>query len=151
MIKLNVLVSSLGFLVSVASCGGSGTDAGTDNSVDTSDNQPNIVETSPFVLPFDAESLQNALYTRYVSANNFDVWSCASSGSSTAAVAFLLPLPGTLGNGLIGTQYALTTGGETSFSWEVLDGTSIRTTALDSSVVTVTTCLLYTSPSPRDS
>jgi len=43
--------------------------------------------------------LQYALYTRYVSVKDYDVWECARIGSKQPELVFSLPLPGTLGDG----------------------------------------------------
>jgi len=134
-------------IILLSACGGGGSDTIADSSGIVADNTTNdaieqdqSVNESPavFIPPTDAASLQSALHTRYVSASDFDVWLCSISDSTTPFVAYAFPVAGTLGDGLVGNEYVISTGGESSFVWQTLNGTAIRTTSLDTGTVVET-------------
>lgn len=109
-------------IILLGACGGGG---GSDvNGENTTVN----VEAVPFVAPSDAASLQAALYTRYASADDFDVWLCTPQGSPIPTEAYSLPAPDNAGVDRFGTLFDLTTGGEVTFSWQALSATELRTT-----------------------
>jgi len=116
----------------ISACGG-GSGSGSSEPSEPIVNQSELSAEQPavFIPPNDSASLQNALYTRYASADDFDVWQCARSGSSTPEFAFSLPVAGTLGEEQIGIEYALLTGGEAPFVWQALSSTELRTTSVD--------------------
>jgi len=123
----------LGSIILISACSGGGESGAIDGSLNpvVTQEQSGIEQQALFIPPNDASSLQDALYTRYTSANDFDVWLCTRSGSSAAEVAYSLPVAGTLGEGLIGQEYSLATGAEFSFQWQALSNTELRSTSTD--------------------
>jgi len=130
------LVVVLGSIFSLSSCGDGGTDTASNNTIES---VVNAETTAPFVFPTDATTLQNALTTQHASVDDFDVWLCTPQGASSPEIAYELPVAGTLGAGLVGREYVLSTGEESLFTWQVPSSTELVTTTLDTGVVSNTT------------
>jgi len=81
-----------------------------------------------FVPPFDQASLAMALTTRYESDSDFDVWLCSTANT---AVAYALPAAGVLGEGRVGIEYSLASGGEVPFTWQAINVSEVRTQFID--------------------
>ncbi len=126
---------TIAVVVGLTGCGG-GSGGGSDGE-DISANQnptgmmPLNDPVATFATPTNAAGLTEALTTRYTSASDFDVWRCDLNGVENV-VAYALPAAGTLGPGMTGIEYSLTTGGETVFTWQALSADEIVTVGEDS-------------------
>ena len=125
--------------VALTGCG----DGGGDTTVETPEaTSPSLIDppndpVTSFIAPADAASLTAALTTRFESASDFDVWVCASESNPDNMFAYALPGAGTLGQGMAGIEYSLSTGGEVMITWQANSADTV-TTEIEGSGIEIT-------------
>ena len=108
--------------------------------------------TSSFQLTTNAAATQvSRIGSTYSSSGSGVTLDVGGGGSADGNVGGLGTLTDGVGQGSIATATQTSAGGAYSFSQSFIEGDVIATTAPAVGAVSPYSCLLYTSPSPRDS